>query len=429
MVGTSGRSSPRRAGLAGPGREGMLHLQRFTVSYDYPVYFGTGVFSPENPALVEALSRREPSRRHRVAVVVEARVAEAWPALAGDIEGYAVHHGARIELASAPRIEPGGEDCKNDPAAVERLAAWFDALGMDRQSFVVIVGGGALQDMVGYAAATTHRGLRVVRVPTTVLSQNDSGVGVKNGVNAFGKKNFLGCFAPPFAVLDDFSLLETLEPRDKVSGMAEAVKVALIKDPAFFGWLAASAAALARFEMGAVAELVRRCAILHLDHIAGAGDPFELGSSRPLDFGHWAAHKLESLSSYALRHGEAVAIGIALDTRYSVERGMLPAEDGDRVLALLEGIGLPTWDSRLDARGLDGRRLVLDGIREFREHLGGELTVMMLEGLGRGREVRVLDEAIIERSIDWLRTRAGASTSDRARSVLAPRDVAEAAGG
>jgi 3-dehydroquinate synthase len=384
----------------------MFHLQRFAASYEYPVYFGTGVFSRENPALADALARREPGRQHRLAVVVEDRVAALWPALLADIEAYVQHHAERLLLAGSPRLEQGGEECKNDPKAPERLARWFDALGMDRQSFVVIVGGGALQDMVGYAAATTHRGLRVVRVPTTVLSQNDSGVGVKNGINAFGKKNFFGVFAPPFAVMDDFRFLETLDRRDKVSGMAEAVKVALIKDAPFFEWLTAEAPALTAFEMPAVAELIRRCAVLHLDHIATGGDPFELGSSRPLDFGHWAAHKLETLSDFELRHGEAVAVGIALDTWHSVEIGMLRESDAERVLSLLERIGLPTWDARLDSVGTDGTRLLLGGIREFREHLGGDLTVMMLEGIGRGREVRALDEAVVARAIDRLRDRA-----------------------
>jgi 3-dehydroquinate synthase len=406
----------------------MLHLQRFSASYEYPVYFGAGVFSPENPALVQALSRREPARLHRLAVVVEERVATLWPSLLGDIQGYARCHEGRLLLAGEPRVEPGGEECKNAPEAVLRLAEWFDALGMDRQSFVVIVGGGAFQDMVGYAAATTHRGLRVVRVPTTVLSQNDSGVGVKNGVNAFGKKNFFGVFAPPFAVLNDPRFLSTLDPRDKASGMAEAVKVALIKDAPFFEWMERAAPALAGFETPAVSELIQRCAVLHLDHIASAGDPFELGSSRPLDFGHWAAHKLETLSGFELRHGEAVAVGIALDTLHSVEIGMLAPLEAERVLALLERMGLPTWDPRLDASHASASdasgstRLVLSGIREFREHLGGDLTIMMLEAIGRGREVRTLDEAVVGRAIDKLRERAverrraggeaGARTSD-----------------
>lgn len=384
----------------------MLHTQRFSVAYEYPIYFGRGVFSTDNPVLADALCRRERDRRHRTAFLVEAKVAECWPGLIASIERYVHHHSGRIALVAPPLVVPGGEESKNDPEAPLRVATWLDEFRMDRQSFVVVVGGGALQDMAGYAAATFHRGLRLVRMPTTVLSQNDSGVGVKNGVNALGKKNLLGTFAPPFAVLNDLDFLDTLEPRDKVAGMAEAVKVALIKDAVFFGWISKHADALARFERGPVAELVERCALLHLDHIARSGDPFELGSSRPLDFGHWAAHKLESLSAYRLRHGEAVAIGIALDARYSVEAGLLADADGERVVSVLERLRLPTWDPLLDARSASGHRHVLDGIEEFREHLGGDLTVMMLEKLGVGREVRSLDRARLVRAIEWLGARA-----------------------
>jgi len=331
-------------------------------------------------------------------------------------------------MAAPPLVVPGGEACKNDPAAPSALLEWFDEIGLDRQSFVVIVGGGALLDMVGFAAATAHRGLRVIRIPTTVLSQNDSGVGVKNGVNAFGKKNFIGTFSPPFAVLNDSSFLTTLDPRDKAAGMAEAVKVALVKDLGFFEWLSSEAPALAAFELGPVSELVRRCALLHLDHIARGGDPFESGSSRPLDFGHWAAHKLESLSDHELRHGEAVAIGIAIDSRYSVEVGLLDAGDCGRIVELLERLRLPTWDRHLDVRSPADRRLVLDGIEEFREHLGGDLTVMMLAGIGRGREVRELDETAIEAAIRWTSARAAAAGS-AAKSRRSPPESIDAARG
>jgi 3-dehydroquinate synthase len=405
----------------------MLHLQRLTVSHEYPVHFCTGVFSPDNPALADVISMREPMRRHKVAVVVERRLVELWPSLTGAIETYAAEYGQRLALAAPPLVVPGGEECKNDPEAPEKLLRWFDELHLDRQSFVVIVGGGALLDMVGFAAATAHRGLRVIRVPTTVLSQNDSGVGVKNGVNAFGKKNFVGTFSPPFAVINDASFLTTLDPRDKAAGMAEAVKVALVKDGAFFEWLVAQAAALAAFEPAPVAELVRRCAVLHLEHIAGGGDPFELGSSRPLDFGHWAAHKLEALSDHELRHGEAVAVGIALDTRYSVEAGLLDSGDCNRVVELLERLRLPTWDARLDLRGPNGRRLVLDGIEEFREHLGGELTVMMLSAIGRGHEVRELDENRIEAAIRWGAARTAHRVATTTRRL--PADSGEVARG
>ncbi len=233
----------------------------------------------------------------------------------------------RMELLTAPRGRAAAASrSRTIRPCSTRLQQRLVSLGVDRHAFVVGIGGGALLDPVGYAAASTHRGVRLVRVPTTVLAQNDSGVGVKNGVNAFGVKNFLGTFAPPFAVLNDSRFLRTLPPRDTIAGMAEAVKVALIRDAAFFA-LARGATPRA----GAVRArrpwrtMIRRCAELHMRHIAQGGDPFETGSARPLDFGHWAAHKLESADRHELRHGEAVAIGLALDTRYSALAGMLSA--------------------------------------------------------------------------------------------------------
>jgi 3-dehydroquinate synthase len=381
--------------------------QRITVALDYPVYFTDDVFSPQNPHLLQAIQRREPARRHRCFFAVEQRVAELWPQLLASIATYVEAQPASLELAFSPWVGEGGEAVKNDADAPARLHACFESAGLDRQSAVVVVGGGAFQDMVGYAAATAHRGLRVVRVPTTVLSQNDSGVGVKNGINAYGKKNFLGTFAAPFAVLNDTRFLDTLPHRDRIAGMAEAVKVACIRDADFFAWLTEHGPKLADFERESAKEMIRRCAVLHLEHIAGSGDPFELGTARPLDFGHWAAHKLETMTDFRLRHGEAVAIGIALDTRYSAEVGLLGAADATRVSDLLRAIGLPRWDDALTARDGEGRLRVLDGLREFREHLGGELTVTLLEAIGRGREVHELDEPAIVRSIEWLAATRG----------------------
>ena len=212
---------------------------------------------------------------------------------------------------------PGGEAAKNDTEAVSRVIAAIGAHGLCRHSTVLAVGGGALLDAVGYAAAVAHRGLRLVRAPTTVLAQNDAGIGVKNGINAFGKKNFIGTFQPPAAVINDSRFLATLSLRDWRAGTAEAVKVALVRDRAFFASIEEMAPALAARQALAMQSLVRQCAELHLAHITQGGDPFERGSARPLDFGHWAAHRLEAMSDYRLRHGEAVAVGIALDTLYS----------------------------------------------------------------------------------------------------------------
>lgn len=381
-----------------------VHRQRITAAFEYPVYFTTDVFAPDNPALVEALTREEPLRRHRVFPLVERAVAEAWPRLAEDIERYANGHHQRLVMADRPLVVEGGERAKNDGNAVAWLQARLNALGLDRQAHVVVVGGGALLDMVGYVAAVVHRGLRLTRIPTTVLAQADSGVGVKNGLNAFGKKNFLGTFAPPFAVLNDARFLETLGRRDTIAGMAEAVKVALIRDADFFDWLRRQAPALARGEGEPLRRLIRWCARLHLEHIATSGDPFELGSARPLDFGHWAAHKLESLSQNRLRHGEAVAIGMAIDAVYSVRVGLLEESALDAILALLKTLGFRLWDPALET-GEPGRPRVLDGLGEFREHLGGELTVTLLDEIGKGREVHEIHEAVVRDALGWLRAR------------------------
>jgi 3-dehydroquinate synthase len=253
-----------------------------------------------------------------------------------------------------------------------------------------------------------------------VLSQADSGFAVKNGINLFGKKNFVGTFVPPFAVINDSRFLESLGRRDRISGVAEAVKVALLRDPGFYRYLETNVENIANGELTVLTSLIRRSAELHLAHICGNGDPFELGSARPLDFGHWAAHKLESMTHHRLRHGEAVAIGLALDVIYSVKKGYLPAAIADRILRLLEGIGFRLWDSALNERAPGGSPAIVHGLREFREHLGGELHVTLLRGIGHGFEVNEMDEAIVASAIDELEAR-GSDAAERPESRVASR--------
>lgn len=391
---------------AGCSPAGTIH-QRITVAFDFPVSFTRGVFDPANPLLADTLARREPGRCQRVAVVVDAGVLTAWPHLTQAIRAYADAYAGRMALAGGPLTVPGGEAAKNDPAVVASLLAHLQGNGIDRHSHLLVIGGGAVLDAAGYAAAVCHRGVRLVRLPTTVLAQNDSGVGVKTAVNAFGAKNFLGTFTPPFAVVNDLDFLETLPARDRRAGMAEAVKVAVIRDGGFFAWLEEHADALAAFEPAAMAVMIRRCAEQHMAHIAGGGDPFEMGNARPLDFGHWAAHRLEMLTHHRLRHGEAVAIGMALDTGYAVAAGMLPAAAGERVVGLLVRLGFRLWDGALDERDAAGERLVLRGLAEFREHLGGELSISLPEAIGRGVEVHTMDTAVIDAVLDGLRGRDG----------------------
>jgi 3-dehydroquinate synthase len=306
-----------------------------------------------------------------------------------------------LELVCAPLVIEGGERVKNSYFHVSEIQSAVDKHHIDRHSYIIAVGGGALLDMAGLAAATAHRGVRHIRIPTTTLSQADSGVGVKNGINAFGKKNFIGSFCPPFAVINDFTLLATLAPRDQRAGCVEAVKVACIRDRAFFEEIERDAAALAAFEPAPMQRLIFRCAELHLNHIASSGDPFEFGSARPLDFGHWAAHKLEQLSDYTIRHGEAVAIGIALDVIYSRKLGLLDAASAERVLVLLERLGFDLFANELLNVDSSHNLHVITGLMEFREHLGGELTITLLQGLGQGLEVHEMNlpkvvEAIYE---------------------------------
>jgi 3-dehydroquinate synthase len=377
----------------------------FAVPFRYAVHFTDRVFEPENPVFAAAIARLEPARRHRLLVIIDDGVERAHPSLIESLRRYVAAHSHRLALAADPIVVPGGERCKNDAALVTRLHERMAALGLDRQSFCVVIGGGAVQDMAGFAAATCHRGVRVVRLPTTVLGQNDSGVGVKNGVNAFGMKNFVGSFAVPFAVINDFAFLATLSRRDRVAGMAEAVKVALIRDARFYEWLCQHAGELARLEPEATRVMIRECARLHVEHIATGGDPFELGSSRPLDYGHWAAHKLESLTEHRLRHGEAVGIGLALDSRYSVEAGLLDPAAGERITRLLAELGFRLYDPVLEQRDAAGQLRVLEGLREFREHLGGELTISLLRAPGQAVNVHEMDLPRVARCIAWLSQR------------------------
>ena len=378
----------------------MSHLQQsFTVRFAYNVFFTEKLFTITNPILADFFRQQANETRKKVLFAIDSGVVDTHPNLLADIKAYFDQYADLVELVPDLIIIPGGEVAKNDPKWVELLVDAVDRYGIDRHSYFIGLGGGSILDMVGYAAAISHRGIRHIRIPTTVLSQNDSGIGVKNSVNYRGKKNFLGTFVPPVAVFNDSEFLTTLDDRDWRAGIAEAIKVALIKDATFFEWIEANAAALAARDMETMAYLIHRCAEMHLQHIAG-GDPFEIGSSRPLDFGHWSAHKLEQLTNFELRHGEAVAIGIALDSLYSQKIGWLSEADTTRVLATLRMLGFALYQPMLDADRSEG---VLKGLSEFREHLGGRLTIMLLQGIGKGVEVHEIDNDLVRQSIATLK--------------------------
>jgi 3-dehydroquinate synthase len=291
---------------------------------------------------------------------------------------------------------------------VELIWQRIHADGICRHSFVIAAGGGALLDLTGFAATTAHRGIRHIRLPTTTLSQGDGGVGVKNGVNYFGKKNWVGTFAIPHAVVNDLDFLRLLPPPQRRAGIIEAIKVSLIRDRSLFETMEAMSGPLAQLEEQALETVIRRSAELHMNHIALGGDPFELGSARPLDFGHWSAHKLEQISGFRLGHGEAVAIGMAVDLIYARRLGLLSAEDEQRALSLIRAVGFDLHAPELTLRQ-NGELVIVRGLEEFREHLGGELTITLVTGIGRAVEVHEMDATVLSQVLDELTVRFGSA--------------------
>jgi 3-dehydroquinate synthase len=374
----------------------------FSVGFTHRVRFTSGVFEPGNSLLGDmvAAGGQVPAR---VLVCVDQGVLDAWPHLGAAIAGYARAHQQTLALTGPVCPVPGGEQCKNDRAIFDGLCRQIYDARLCRQSFVVAIGGGAVLDAVGFATAVAHRGVRLIRVPSTTLAQGDSGVGVKNAINAFGRKNYLGSFTPPWAVLNDERLLTTLSDEQWRSGFSEAVKVAVIKDAEFFAHLAAHAPRIRERDLGVALPVIRRCAQLHIQHIVRGGDPFELGHARPLDFGHWSAHKLEQMTGYRLSHGHAVAIGVALDSAYAALQGMLTKPEADAIIDTLGALGLTIFDPALC--GVD----LWQGLEEFREHLGGRLSITLPQGLGGSQEVNELDRSKVAAAIEVLGARSASA--------------------
>jgi 3-dehydroquinate synthase len=374
-------------------------LQKFSVQSDYPVIFTSGVFDQENKILGDLLMRSGSGDCNAI-VIIDSGVVEASPGLQEKISEYGLKHGIP-GIAGQPYIMTGGEGCKKDFKEIYRIHDLVAKKGLCRHSFILAIGGGAVLDTAGFAAATAHRGIRLIRFPTTTLAQNDAGIGVKNSVNACGKKNFAGTFACPFAVINDSDFLKSLPERELRCGIAEAVKVALIRDRSFFDFLFGERHQLAAFVPETMQEMILRCAGLHLEHIREDGDPFETGSSRPLDFGHWSAHKIEEITAGAIRHGEAVAIGIALDSLYAMTCGLLDEAEAERIFTVLEETGFELYHPAL--KDLD----IENALREFREHLGGRLTLTMPHGIGQITELNEIDINLYRRCIEMLSEREG----------------------
>ena len=375
------------------------------LDFSHRVYFTQDCFSHANETLAGIVQPHRKNQPSKIIVYLDEGMLDGNPNLPGQIESYFKAREDALNLVCSPIFIRGGESAKNEWSLVEKIWSDLNAFSLCRHSYVIVIGGGAALDMVGFAASTAHRGIRLVRLPTTTLSQGDGGVGVKNGINYFGKKNWVGTFSVPYAVLNDFAFLRGLPQGQKRAGFVEAVKVALIRDRSFFEQIEARAHDLARFDEEAMRHVIRKSAALHLEHIAGSGDPFEHGSARPLDFGHWVAHKLEQISDFRIGHGDAVAIGLGVDLLYSAKIGLIKKSSAERCLQLLEALGFKLYDEILRSQSDQGQPVILEGLEEFREHLGGELTITLLQGIGEGVEVHAMDKDKILESVDDLCTR------------------------
>lgn len=369
--------------------------QEFQVSYRYKLHSTKGLFDLENELFKSIIQEYKQDSRVKLLFVIDDGVVNAHPRLLKNIHSYCEKYRDNLSHSKIIVVR-GGEQSKNTNSNVEEILNAINENAVCRHSFVVVIGGGAVIDMAGYAAAIAHRGVKLIRIPTTVLSQNDSAVGVKNSINAFGKKNFLGTFAPPYAIINDSEFLGTLEQRDWIAGIAEALKVALIKDVEFFEYLEKHAEKLRERDHEAMQYTIYKCAEIHMQHISQGGDPFESGSSRPLDFGHWSAHKLEHMTDYSLRHGEAVAKGIVLDVTYAHLIGLISKNELDRIIRVFEAIG---FDLHFPLETQAEMNRLLNGIEEFREHLGGQLTITLISGIGKKHDVHEIDNSLMEKAL------------------------------
>ncbi|MDP2896551.1 MAG: 3-dehydroquinate synthase [bacterium] len=258
--------------------------------------------------------------------------------------------GLRVDVVTFPE----GEENKT-LATVERLYHEMLSLGLDRKSFVVALGGGLVGDVAGFAAATYMRGIRFVQVPTTLLAQVDASVGGKVGVNLPEGKNLVGSFHQPSLVLIDPDVLRTLDGRDLKAGFAEVIKYGIIRDADFFSFLEENWEAILSLEPSAVEKAIAiSCRIKAA--VVAEDEREESGLRAILNFGHTVAHAIEALSDYrTYRHGEAVAIGMAVAAEISERLGHLPKGDADRIESLLKSVGLPVTFSGLDIGQLVSR--------------------------------------------------------------------------
>ncbi len=294
-------------------------------------------------------------------------------------------------------VLPGGEAQKT----LGNVAIIIDALvaaRLNRDGMVLALGGGVVGDIAGFAAASYQRGIAIVQLPTTLLAQVDSAVGGKTGVNHPGGKNLIGAFHQPAAVITDTDTLSTLPDRQLRAGLAEIVKAALVADAGFFDWIEANLAKVLSHDAAALEEAIRRACEIKAGIVAS--DERERGRRALLNLGHTFGHAIEAGAGFGrVLHGEAVAAGLVLAAELSARIGRLPGDDARRVRELLAAAGLPVDPPRL------GRARMLDLMSMDKKVKGGELRLVLLDGIGKALVTSDYPRQVLE---TLLEERAGA---------------------
>ena len=289
-------------------------------------------------------------------------------------------------------IVPAGETSKSF-ATWQALMEDLLAAKIDRNTTIIALGGGVVGDLAGFAAATAMRGVPFVQIPTTLLSQVDSSVGGKTGINAAQGKNLIGAFYQPLLVLADTGILETLPTRERAAGYAEIVKAGLIADAAFYDWCEAHATALLNGDKEAQASAIEHAVRFKADVVGDDEHETKPNDGRALlNLGHTFAHALEAETGYGgkLLHGEAVATGLVLAAHLSAALGLAPQEDTSRIAAHLNSIGLP-----VRVQGLSAAKL-LAHMKLDKKNRGGKLHFVLMRGIGQAfTSADVAEEAVL----------------------------------
>ncbi len=346
----------------------------------YLIHVGAGLIDEAGPEI----ARIAPGAK--CAVVTDANVA---PLYLERVTASLVRAG----LAATAIVCPPGESTKSY-AEFARVSDALIAARVERRDVVIALGGGVIGDLAGFCAASLRRGVRLVQIPTTLLSQVDSSVGGKTGVNSPHGKNLVGAFHQPSLVLADSGALDTLSPREFRAGYAEVVKYGLIDDRKFFDALEARWREVFSGGPARAEAIATSCAAKARFVVA---DEMEQGERALLNLGHTFGHAFESLTHYdsaRLVHGEAVAVGMACAFRFSRRLGLCPGQDAERVEAHLAAVGLPT--RICDIPGLDvDVDAVLSAMRQDKKVERGRLTFILAKGIGETFIGRDVDEASV----------------------------------